>query len=376
MFGNIKIPSSKTYCYLGITFTLSGSQKITQDELRKKGLRAFFSLKSMLDLRHLSINSVFKLFDSLIVPVASYGCQTWIHNTSLFKLIAAGVLCKDEKNSLKRIAADPIERIHLKLLKWSLGLNKKATNLPCWGDSGRFPLVITQIKQAFGYYKRLEKLDCPDTPCLVGHAFAEQRQLILPWFNAWQKFTSNVNLTTASSPTTVRESTKAIFKELWFSACSVSSKLQLYTAVKKTIGYEPYLSIKVFKQRQAIAKLRCSNHKLNRETGRYGIIRSHTDRENATWNKCCKICCGDDAELLCHQPFSDPILEDEQHVLVSCPLYHHVRTRLDDETKSLVVAWEVESLEKLFCKPHIIHFSWFTSKIFRIRFPQQKNNIM
>ena len=35
-YGNIRIPSARTYCYLGIVFSLTGSYTAATDELRKK----------------------------------------------------------------------------------------------------------------------------------------------------------------------------------------------------------------------------------------------------------------------------------------------------------------------------------------------------
>ena len=75
-YGAITIHSARTYCYLGIVFNLSGSTTAATDELRKKGLKAYFALKSVICLGELSTISVFKLFDALILPVVSYGCQT------------------------------------------------------------------------------------------------------------------------------------------------------------------------------------------------------------------------------------------------------------------------------------------------------------
>ena len=49
-FGATLIPSARTYCCLGIiTFNLCGSSKAAADELRKKGLRAYFAIKSKED---------------------------------------------------------------------------------------------------------------------------------------------------------------------------------------------------------------------------------------------------------------------------------------------------------------------------------------
>ena len=70
-YGSISIPSAKANCYLGIVFSLSGSYAAATDELRKKGLKAYLALKNTLDLNALSVRSVFKLFDCLILPVVS-----------------------------------------------------------------------------------------------------------------------------------------------------------------------------------------------------------------------------------------------------------------------------------------------------------------
>ena len=67
-----------------------------------------------------------------------------------------------------------------------------------------------------------------------------------------------------------------------------------------------------------IAQLRSSSHKLNVETGRYGA-----NRLNPT-NRVCKHCCTEDEatmELLLELPLSEPIMEDEKHVLITWPLY-------------------------------------------------------
>ena len=372
MYGSIRIPSSKTYCYLGITFTLSGSLNVSQDELRKKGLRAYFSLKNMLDIKNLSVSSLFKLFDALIIPVISYGCQVWICDTQLFKLISSGQLKSKGNDSLKKIASDAVEKLQLKLIKWTLGLQKRAANLPCWGDSGRFPVVIKLLKQSFNYYQRLEKLNSTNSPRLVRHAFAEQRKLGLPWFSTWQSFIGNLSLNDDQhSALHITESSKRAFEELWLTSARASSKLQFYTTVKQSIGFEPYLSVPVFKHRKALAKLRSSNHKFNRETGRYMKNRTAMDDQQGTWSKSCKICSEEDAQFLCHLPFFEALLEDEHHILVSCPLYHHIRVALDDCTKSTIVAWDPEHLWTLFSSSCVGNFARYVHKIFATRFPEK-----
>ena len=76
-YGATTIPSTKSHTYLGIVFTLSGSQQRTQKILRQKALRAYFGSRNM-SLQRMypkCKSATFKVFDSLIVPVATYGSQ-------------------------------------------------------------------------------------------------------------------------------------------------------------------------------------------------------------------------------------------------------------------------------------------------------------
>ena len=136
-YGDVSVPSARSYCYLGIVFSLSGSFALATDELRKKGLKAYFALKRMIDLSALSPKIVFKLFDALILPVVSYGSVIWLQSTQFTRTLLRST---NNKTKLKQMAADPMEKLHLKFLKWTLLVHKKCTNLTCYGDSGRYAL--------------------------------------------------------------------------------------------------------------------------------------------------------------------------------------------------------------------------------------------
>ena len=112
-----------------MTFTLTGSLKVAQSKLRQKGLRSYFSLKSMINLPHIRKAVIFKLFDALIVP------------------------------------------IHLSFLKWTLNVNKTTSNAAIWGDTGRYPLAIELSSQVYNYRERLEKMEEAGSNCCVRHAF-------------------------------------------------------------------------------------------------------------------------------------------------------------------------------------------------------------
>ena len=263
-YGSIIIPSDKKYCYLGITLTLSGSLSLTMEELRKKGLRAYFSLKNLVDIRHLSVQAILKLFDALILPVASYGCQIWFHKTAFMNQFVNRTFESRPTNCIAKIATDSIERLHLRFLKWTLGVHKKASNIFCWGDSGRCPLLQKVAKQTVDYYERLDGMSLSNCNQLARHAFEEQRHLALPWFKNMSELielcaSRNSICQQSGQPYAVRSGEMVklqlenIFKQLWAKVLNESSKLRFYSQVKEV--FEAYLRIPNRDVRKSVAIL-------------------------------------------------------------------------------------------------------------------------
>jgi hypothetical protein len=87
-------------------FNLSGSFAAATDKLRKKGQKAYFALKKLIiDLSALTVKSAFQLFDALIKPVVSHGCQIWLYNSQFAKSIIGNL---NGKSVPQRLAIDPI----------------------------------------------------------------------------------------------------------------------------------------------------------------------------------------------------------------------------------------------------------------------------
>ena len=118
------------------------------------------------------------IFDALILPVASYGCQSWLPHTWYFR----NFLHRAKESNLSIIARDPIEKLYLTFLKWTIGVNRKTSNAAVWGDTGRYPLASELSKQVFNYFDRLNKMDKDNSESLIRHAFHEQKQLQLKWY--------------------------------------------------------------------------------------------------------------------------------------------------------------------------------------------------
>ena len=96
----------------------------------------------MVDMNHLKKIIVLKLFDAQIMPVAVYGCQIWLPYTIAMRSVATG-----SNPSLTKISQDPVEKVHLSFLKWTLGVGKFTYNATVWGDTGRYPPVFQLIQQ-------------------------------------------------------------------------------------------------------------------------------------------------------------------------------------------------------------------------------------
>ncbi|KAL5266884.1 hypothetical protein ACHWQZ_G004054 [Mnemiopsis leidyi] len=157
-----------------------------------------------------------------------------------------------------------------------------------------------------------------------------------------------------------------------------SSKLEFYRQLKKGPNFGSYLDIRNRDVRKSLAQLRSSSHRLNIETARYLDYNVNGFSKNKAktllskgWSRCCKLCCTPEVELLQQLPFAEePIIEDERHVLVSCPAYHHLRIKLSDHIKSSILAWD-ERVQSLFEANTQEELGLYVHRIFQQRFPKQ-----
>ena len=367
-YGDCKIESVKEYCYLGVIFTLTGSFKTAQQYLKQKAMRAYFSLKSIIDFKALKKSTLFKLFDALIVPIATYGCQVWAPETNTFKVLSEDQ--RENNHKLVGLTKDPAEQLHLSFLKWSLGVGKRTSNAPTWGDTGRIPVIITTLKQTFGYIKRLIEFDHNDTQSLVRFAYEEQINLNLKWYKGVSSMVKAVNESDILNKDTVtphkfKSHMTSYFISIWNKERVANKKLGFYNNIKSEFGIESYLMAKIkYKEMRVLSKFRMSAHKLHVETGRYHVNRSKTS------SKACLACSDNEQiELLHELPFcNELIIEDEMHVLRVCPKYHDLRLALSSSTKAKLFS----NIPSIFEKDHIEEVARFIRKVTNRRFPPKQ----
>ena len=94
----------------------------------------------------------------------------------------------------------------------------------------------------------------------------------------------------------------------FLSTLTSQCKLRTYSKYKLVYEMEPYILNSNFKQRQAVSKLRISDHKLQIELGRY-----HKPSLELSVRKC---------------PFCPNKIEDKYHFIAECPVYKDERHRI------------------------------------------------
>ena len=177
--GSNVLENTHEYCYLGINLQADGKYKKPQADLCTKATRAVYSLKKSIMRDVVSTKSLFILFDTLIKPILFYGGPVWSPRAyNICKILGTSM---SSRTCLKRIAADPTEKVHIGFLKWALGVNRRTSNAAVWRLSGRPPLALDRIRHTLSFLKRLQTMD---KSCLAKRAYMEQEKYHLPWFKS------------------------------------------------------------------------------------------------------------------------------------------------------------------------------------------------
>jgi len=301
------------YTYLGITLHRNGSFKTAIDSLRKKGLRALFSLRRYADRNVLSSSSLTKLFDTLVRPVTSYGAPIWMpYSNCIPDIIALSdsnlITSSSSKKLLDKLARYAPETIHIRHLKWCLGVHRKTSNIATWGEFSRVPTLISHIKQTLTYFDRIDSLH---SSVIVNMAFREQKRLNLDWYSRASTLATTVGAGNIS-PLAAKHFYGDLFKSVWNSSRKDQTKLDTYNTIKDDFASPSHLgNIYDHSSRATITRLRTSSHMLHIETGRY----SHLPRNQ----RFCKWCSDNG---------NGNIIESEDHFLIDCDINKNTRDQL------------------------------------------------
>jgi len=121
------------FTYLGICLSYTGSFAKTQVTLAKQGRKAIFSLKKMVkQFSGLDPIMLCDLFDKLVLPILTYGCEVWGFHPS-----------------------DAIERVHRDFMRYVLNVKTTTLNEFVYGELGRLPLCYIRYLRIVKYWFKI-----------------------------------------------------------------------------------------------------------------------------------------------------------------------------------------------------------------------------
>ena len=296
--GNEKIETTRQYKYLGFMVTPSGEITTGLKDLKDRALRAFAKLKIKMGItfrKHPLIT--IKLFKSLIEPILLYASDFW------------GILKLPQNN--------PIENVFLSFCKQLLGVQKQTTNIGVLLELGQIPITLLAQKNAIKNWIRIvTKTKCNENvinsyenAVIEKLTWSNKVETTLAEIGMREQFTTKDNFAHSKA----FQRMKDIFHQQAFADIQrENSKLRTYSQLKKTPGYEAYLSeIRHIEMRTALTKLRLSNHTLMIEKGRHLKIERNR-----------RFC-----------PYCPRSIEDEKHFLMECKSFNNLRNDLFDNAK-------------------------------------------
>ena len=211
-----------------------------------------------LDFSKLPIDISNKLFNSLLLPILLYGSDVW--------------RCYD-KDDLNTWEKDVVEKTHIFLCKYTLGVNKRCPNAAARNDLGRPPLKSLTEISCINFWLHLNNLPSKNIAkqCLqLSKEMAEKNQLGLMQKIKFLYNKSNLTLQTLNNTNEkaftshIKQYLRRALADHQLTLLKTNRKLTFYSSFKNDTKKATFLDmIKNPQHRIAITKLRLGNHHLH-----------------------------------------------------------------------------------------------------------------
>ena len=307
-YKGMKLEIVKSYTYLGIDITASGTFSPAIKELTMKAKKAMIPLYRLIKQFQIPFGKSLKLFRTYIEPILLYNAENW--STFTEKQIEK---CKNNHRIIyENAVATQTTVTQLKFLKFILGVGKQCPTLGVLGECAQVPLTMKGQVAMLKYWNRISRMG---EEVLVKKAYLENIAMNTNWCQTVQILNAAHKLNTRpltmieyhrTAPCRSSENWKAYWKNSVSAQITGSGKLGMYARLKSEFQRDPYLDLPTFEKRQVITKFICSNHSLYIETDR------HRDRESSRAIRTCQVC-------------TRGAIEDERHFLIEFPVYETIR---------------------------------------------------
>ena len=301
---------SDSFKYLGLWFeaTKEGFAKSLGEFLESARKTMNNMLRRCAQISLTCPRRICKLFDALVLPILSYGCEVWFW---------------DHRAGTQ--ATLQLESLHTQFLRRLLGIHSHTHNLIALAEFGRYPLAVHWQRQVDRFRQRIldPNLQLQREPLLW--AMYDNASPGLHCGRSPAPFCAlQAHGSAETAPSKERHEQR--FRDC--QAVTVATYMQM-RGTSTAYAMQSYLTkVRGFRLRRAYASIRCSSHQLRVQTGRY--LLPQLKREDRT----CRIC----------GSLSD--IEDEDHILLHCPGFADLRS-----AHSHLFAEQQRSLTALFRQP-------------------------
>ena len=294
-FGEDLLQVVNSYKYLGVILSTRLSFTSTFEDLAakaKKGVVAI--LRTLWSIGDHTPQIFFKLFDSQIQPILTYGAEIW-------------GLSENQET---------IERIHLFAIKRFLGVHTKTPRHLVYGDTGRFPLFIVTYTKCIKFWLKILRMDqirlCNKAYRMLIHL---QNQNYVTWIDKIKTILYRYGFGCVWEAQGVgnealfmrqfRERLIDCYRQTWHSSIESHDFYRTYTLFKSEFFHESYITdVTNFWHRKALARFRFGMAEMKDSYLKFDSSIVRKDR---------------------NCPFCPNHIENEIHFLLVCPKYNSLR---------------------------------------------------
>ena len=278
--------------------------KLNAEYLCDRARKALYAMSHRTrNISHVSPQLKFHMFNTLILPILTYGSDVWAVN----------------KTSLK-----VIDKIFLRYVRCALSIKATTSNVITIGESGQYAPSVQCTIALLNFANRLHHMS---DSVLVKQVYNELLQLNEMGFHTWTGDVKalnelyNLDITCATSDFKIacKRNVRSHFRDNWYRELHDLDKnpiLRTYVLFKSSFDLEPYLKyVKEYKYRAAIARLRSSSHTLAIERRRYERPKPPVEQ------RLCVIC--------------KRMVEDEIHFVTRCIVNRSERCLIEAKVSQL-----------------------------------------
>ena len=336
------------YQYLGIKLGPSGSLQFAVNELHDKATRAWFGISSVIfkNIR-MEPNKIFGIFDSLVTPVALYGCEFWLP----YLLKKADFHSSD--SLLNSWESAKYETLNQKCSRMILSVHSKSSRLAVLGELGRYPLFIRALAQAIKFkYSLSIRKQSSDLICNVMTEMSKMESVGQDcWLTRINKIEKILDLKRGYSALLSKipkslfiSQLKSRFDVHWLRKINEiknnhgetfnHNKLCVYNQFKASFDIEPYINyVRNRNQRSFLTRLRISSHSSATELGRRSRPVIPYDKRVCSFCPPVSNCMPNQT---CSPAASSGAVDSEVHFLMNCTRFSNSRRHFFDNASRLI----------------------------------------